>query len=437
MRAIIPSISIKGFQAVLVCLSKIGDDIVVEARPDRFILSTLNITRSAFATFTFTRVFFESYHLDTTAEAIKHDSSGPYLRCTVLAKALVSACKIRGNVESKIEKLCLFMNSAEGVGENCRLTVEIIFKYGFIKIHKLLYESCPEPLQVLDSIESCSNSWSLPPAALIGFAENFSSKAEEISMKCHQEGVTFKTFLDANEGGLKASGRFGTTVVPINRSALEFYKLQEEVEITFSLKEFKAIIAFAVTLRLPLDGYFDARSRPLLLRVQVESIVSGTFALATVLNEGEAPEPSPIPSKREYEAMKGEDRGTVAQGKSTHDKGHGELDLTQPENALFLDDDSEWLGELNSLEMEETATSAKATTTNTKNNALASVNHPKQERQSSQALQQQQKQQQLYLRVAEDVRIYEDEDEPFEIEEEFLSSSRQSKRARFNFDEDD
>ncbi|KAF9897711.1 hypothetical protein BX616_005110, partial [Lobosporangium transversale] len=271
----------------------------------------------------------------------------------------------------------------------------------FIKIHKLLYESCPEPLQVLDSIESCSNSWSLPPAALIGFAENFSSKAEEISMKCHQEGVTFKTFLDANEGGLKASGRFGTTVVPINRSALEFYKLQEEVEITFSLKEFK------------------------------------TFALATVLNEGEAPEPSPIPSKREYEAMKGEDRGTVAQGKSTHDKGHGELDLTQPENALFLDDDSEWLGELNSLEMEETATSAKATTTNTKNNALASVNHPKQERQSSQALQQQQKQQQLYLRVAEDVRIYEDEDEPFEIEEEFLSSSRQSKRARFNFDEDD
>ncbi|KAF9997008.1 Cell cycle checkpoint control protein rad9b [Entomortierella chlamydospora] len=130
MRAIIPSLSVKGFQAVLTCLAKIGDDIVVEARPDRFILSTINITRSAFATFTFTRTFFESYHLDITAEAIKHDASGPYLRCTVLAKALVSACKIRGNVEQKIEKCCLFMNAAEGVGENCRLTVEIIFKYG-------------------------------------------------------------------------------------------------------------------------------------------------------------------------------------------------------------------------------------------------------------------------------------------------------------------
>ncbi|KAG0006588.1 Cell cycle checkpoint control protein rad9b, partial [Entomortierella chlamydospora] len=223
------STQLESFQAVLTCLAKIGDDIVVEARPDRFILSTINITRSAFATFTFTRTFFESYHLDITAEAIKHDASGPYLRCTVLAKALVSACKIRGNVEQKIEKCCLFMNAAEGVGENCRLTVEIIFKYGkwewngnknireasdlrlnkhqrFIKIHKLLYESCPEPLQVIDSIESCPSSWRLPAISLIGFTENFSSKAEEITMTCTQEGITFKTFMDTSEedsGGSK------------------------------------------------------------------------------------------------------------------------------------------------------------------------------------------------------------------------------------------
>ncbi|KAI8596294.1 Rad9/Ddc1 [Dissophora ornata] len=193
MRAIIPSLSVKGFQAVLTCLAKIGDDIIVEARPDRFTLSTINITRSAFASFTFTRTFFESYHLDTRAEAIKHDDKGPYLRCSVLAKALVSACKIRGNVEQKIEKCCLFMNSAEGVGENCRLTIEIIFKYGFIKIHKLLYESCPEALFIDDSIETCPSSWRLQPAALMGFSDNFSAKAEEISMKCTQDGISFKT----------------------------------------------------------------------------------------------------------------------------------------------------------------------------------------------------------------------------------------------------
>lgn len=42
----------------------------------------------------------------------------------------MSACKIRGNVEQKLEKCCIVMESAEGVGENCRLTIELIFKHG-------------------------------------------------------------------------------------------------------------------------------------------------------------------------------------------------------------------------------------------------------------------------------------------------------------------
>ncbi|KAI1318704.1 cell cycle checkpoint control protein rad9a [Mortierella claussenii] len=451
------------FQAVLACLAKIGDDIVVEARPDRFVLSTLNITRSAFATFTFTRTFFESYHLDTTAEAIKHDTTGPYLRCTILAKALMSACRIRGNVESKIEKCCLVMNAAEGVGENCRLTVEIIFKYGklkprlsqpyelyelwtkyvvrfhvdtgFIKIHKLLYESCPEALQVLDSIESCPSSWRLPPAAMIGFAENFSSKAEEISMKCHQGGITFKTIKDTTEDAIGSSKKFGTTVVPMNRSALEFYRLQDEIEITFSLKEFKAIIAFALTLRLPLDGYFDARCRPLLLTVESDNIVTGNFALATVIGEDEQPAPSSSPPKREHHTTKMEDLKGITTNTS-HVQGHGELDLTQPENALFLDDDAEWLGALDDLEMEETAgpnsktgssaasvgtgrVESASRTNTTGSDKTGTPGHP----------------QQRYLRVAPDVQI---DEAPYEIEEEFRSSGqRRSKRPRYNFDEDD
>ncbi|KAF8925528.1 Cell cycle checkpoint control protein rad9b, partial [Dissophora ornata] len=225
MRAIIPSLSVKGFQAVLTCLAKIGDDIIVEARPDRFTLSTINITRSAFASFTFTRTFFESYHLDTRAEAIKHDDKGPYLRC-------------------------------------------------FIKIHKLLYESCPEALFIDDSIETCPSSWRLQPAALMGFSDNFSAKAEEISMKCTQDGISFKTAKIASDEESGTSKRFGTTVVPMSRNAMEQYKLQDNIELTFAMKEFKAVVAFAVTLRLPLDGYFDARSRPFLLAVESENIVS-------------------------------------------------------------------------------------------------------------------------------------------------------------------
>ena len=90
----------------------------------------MNITRSAYASFVFTRSFFESYHVDISGEAIQQDHAGPFLRCKVLAKALVSACRIRGNIAEKTEKLSLVMDSAEGVGENCRLAIDIFFKHG-------------------------------------------------------------------------------------------------------------------------------------------------------------------------------------------------------------------------------------------------------------------------------------------------------------------
>ncbi|KAF9998268.1 Cell cycle checkpoint control protein rad9b, partial [Modicella reniformis] len=383
MRAIIPSLSVKAFQYILACLSKIGDDIIVEARPDRFTLSTINITRSAFANFTFTRTFFESYHLDTDGEAIKYDETGPYLRCSVLAKVILSACKIRGNVEQKIEKYCLFMNAAEGVGENCRLTVENIFKYGksfscFIKIHNLLYESCPEPLQVLDSIANCPSSWRLPAVALIGLMENFSSKAEEISMLCKDDGITFKTSNNSQDGesGLTSSWytgnnrKVGTTVVPVGKSSMDSYKLQDKVELTFSMRDFKAIIAFSLALRLPLDGYFVARDRPFLLAVESENIFSANFALATVLDDNDLQE------------------------RAASEQVSIRMDDVGPENELFLDDDEDWAGALDDLEMEEAAAAAA----------------------QQQEQQQQQQQQQQHQTMSGSV----DDEAAYEIEEGFL-----------------
>lgn len=78
----------KGFQNVLTCLDKVGDDITIEARQDRLILSTLSLTRTAYANFTFSRSFFESYSLDLSSPAIQYDDEGPFLRCTIIAKVI-------------------------------------------------------------------------------------------------------------------------------------------------------------------------------------------------------------------------------------------------------------------------------------------------------------------------------------------------------------
>ncbi|KAG0019811.1 Cell cycle checkpoint control protein rad9b [Podila clonocystis] len=371
MKAIIPSISIKAFQAVLACLFKIGDDVTFEARPDSLALSTINITRSAFAIFSFTSNFFESYTFDANAENIMHDAAGPYLRCKVLSKALVSACKVRGNVEQKIEKCGIFMESAEGVGENCRLTIELIFKHGFIKIHKLLYESCLDNLQVIYSKESFPSSWRLSTPALMGLMDNFSSKADEMSMECNQDGMILSTCKSTHDVEGVGSKRIGTTRIQLNKNSIDNYRLQDDIEIMFPLKEFKAIATFATTLRLPLDGYFDSRSRPMLLSVTSENIISASFALATIVGENE------VRDDEQPQRVPGTDlRGNgYGQSPSQSQPGHGyrqgqsqsqsqsnvHMDFSQPENALYFDDDSNWEKELGDFDMEEAMSSSVST----------------------------------------------------------------------------
>ncbi|KAF9302159.1 Cell cycle checkpoint control protein rad9b [Mortierella antarctica] len=415
MKAIIPSISIKAFQAVLACLLKIGDDVTIEARPDSLALSTINITRSAFAIFSFTSNFFESYTFDANAENIVHDAAGPYLRCKVLSKALVSACKVRGNVEQKIEKCGIFMESAEGVGENC-----------FIKIHKLLYESCLDNLQVIYSKESFPSSWRLTTPALMGLMDNFSGKADEMSMECNQDGMILSTCKSTHE--IEGGKRIGTTRIQLNKNSIDNYRLHDNIEIMFPLKEFKAIATFATTLRLPLDGYFDSRSRPMLLSVTSENIISASFALATIVGENEIrddDQPQRVPGTN----MRGNGYGQSPSQSQTgqgygpgqgQSQGQGQsnlhMDFSQPENALYFDDDSNWEKELGDFDMEEAVSSSVST------QAAIPVgnNNPTQ------------------VMVATDPNRSYIQQEPQEIEErDFLQTEQpRPKRRRFIFNED-
>jgi len=144
------------------------------------------------------------------------------------------------------------------------LSLSLHHLLGVTKVHKLLYEACPEPLQVLDSIDSYSSSWKLPFPAMSGFTENFSSKAEELSMACQRDTITFRTMQQRDEasgtvGREKEKGggttnvssssslyclyviekRIATTVFPMNKEVMDVYNLQDEIELTFSMREFK------------------------------------------------------------------------------------------------------------------------------------------------------------------------------------------------------
>lgn len=145
---------------------------------------------------------------------------------------------------------------------------------------------------IVSSKETSRNYWRLPAAALNGLPENFPTKIEEITIRCLQVGLEFKTntatiendsgiedcplvlflwiqFLGNNrvygEGFLPFGQKWkrnpgingcllflsdiateiaiptkmGKTCVPLHRSGMEIYNLQEETDITIAMKEFK------------------------------------------------------------------------------------------------------------------------------------------------------------------------------------------------------
>lgn len=55
----------------------------------------------------------------------------------------------------------------------------------------------------------------------------------------------------------------------------------EDVKLTFSLREFKATVALAESLGVPLEVNFSDGDEPLFVRLRVESAVAGEFVIAT------------------------------------------------------------------------------------------------------------------------------------------------------------
>ncbi|KAG0234507.1 cell cycle checkpoint control protein rad9a [Actinomortierella wolfii] len=194
---------------------------------------------------------------------------------------------------------------------------------GGAKTHKLRYQSCDHEPQVKYDKTQCSNHWALASSTLMGSLEHFSSKVEEIVMECKTDSITFKSVKDDNEGG-----------VGFSSIEIESYTLREEVELTFSMKEFKAIVSFCNSIRRSLEAHFDPQSLPLVLTTSFPDVLSVEFALATIIDANEAEEMAAARAQAQVHAAAGND--------DDDDDGFGgEWHLSQADTA-FLESEAAW-----------------------------------------------------------------------------------------------
>ncbi|OSX64329.1 hypothetical protein POSPLADRAFT_1090787, partial [Postia placenta MAD-698-R-SB12] len=256
----------------LVCLSRYGENLIINARQDTFTLSTVNSSQSAYCRFRYTKNFFSKYYVGN-----KRGSGGteepPPTTGQLLTKSLLSILKHK-TFDKTVEKCELSIVDPDGAQDpdneevdslESKMIVRLHCKHGVIKTHRLLL-STPIALlapEVPDT--SYKSQVSIGPKAVRDIIEHFplakGSKSDpQLVWTFGDDEVKVKSI----ETSLDAKGKAQlSTELTISAEEFEQYDICDvPTTLAFHLRE-QATIAFAEAGSLSLSIEFTDTTSPL------------------------------------------------------------------------------------------------------------------------------------------------------------------------------
>lgn len=127
---------------------------------------------------------------------------------------------------------------------------------GVKKTYKLNVEDC-EPLQAVYSHENCPHKIVSRPKLLIDCIQNFAANIDEITLVLTRQWVRVKSFIDDQKSDDLAQKSL-LTELNIDPQDFERFDLNaDSVDLTFCLKEMKAILGFCEVATQPISLFMD------------------------------------------------------------------------------------------------------------------------------------------------------------------------------------
>ncbi|KAI9750931.1 MAG: ribosomal protein S14, S11 [Chaenotheca gracillima] len=307
------------FHDALVCLSKFNETVFIEARRDKLLFTTLNLSKSAYASFAFDSAqFFSKYDFVPPVGQAKDRDASARFSFSIYNKALLSVFKTKlfdaREKASAIERCEISIQDRPQKTE-CRLIVRVL------KTYRLTYESV-ESMHALFDQDAAQNRWSVSSRVLREFTEHFGPRTEQLDIYSengrafftsytekivHQNGTGFLTspttwklnFIDnGNPIDTAILKQPLQTSVSIDTAQFENFTVQEKLHIAISVKDFKAIIPHAETLNASVSATYSVPNRPMQLAYRASGMTC-EFTLMTIGEyHGEPPAPAPMAAQR-------------------------------------------------------------------------------------------------------------------------------------------
>ncbi|XP_072293882.1 cell cycle checkpoint control protein RAD9A [Eucyclogobius newberryi] len=245
-------------------LSRIGDELYVEPQEDGLALRSVNSSRSAYACFLFSPLFFSRY---TTA-------SGQSFRCKMAIKSVQAVFRSLATLEKNVEKCHMKLDEQKSL-----LTFTLHCKHGLLKTHNLSFQDS-ESLQAVFDKDSAANIFRAQPRLLLDTVVIFPPSLEEVTLSVSDDRMWFKNHVEEDAELSKAM----LTELCLSSDEFDHFSVQTQNSITFCLKELRGLLLFADSTGLPISIHFDEPGSPVVLSV-TDSVLDGNFVLATLSDE--------------------------------------------------------------------------------------------------------------------------------------------------------
>lgn len=188
---------VSGFRDALICLNKFSDDVSLEARKDSFILSTLNNSKSAYASFKFaTHRFFSRYNYQGPGPAKER------FHCNMYIRSLISLFRSRSAAadsqrDRDAEKQTLIdrcdVTIEDGQGVKSRFVARIVFRTGLTSTHRLIFET-GVPVHAKFSKTDAPHHWSISSRTLRQLMDHFGPGIDYLDINTDGDRVNFTCF---------------------------------------------------------------------------------------------------------------------------------------------------------------------------------------------------------------------------------------------------
>ncbi|GAM37014.1 DNA repair protein [Talaromyces pinophilus] len=259
----------------LVCLSKFNESVSIEAEYDLLRLSTLNTAKTAYASFVLdSGKFFSKYSF--SARGGQQSSSGQRyvdkFACQMYLKALLSVFKGRAgesrDKQTAVERCDIELHDSPDEAE-C-----------VVKSYKLTYEPVSVQHALFDQAR-VQNQWIIQAKILREIIDHFSPTAEQLDIYPDAGKAIFTSFTNKISDGKEILKQPVHTSVAIDKKDFEEFTVKDGLHVAINVKDFKAAVIHADTMKTSITARYTRPCRPLQLAYVSEDGIDSEFTLMT------------------------------------------------------------------------------------------------------------------------------------------------------------